>query len=459
MRPRPYLLSMLFLLGALLAASLIITPGARAADGVITGQIVGQNGARIGGGAAVTLTIGTAAGGTPQQRTTQTGADGSFRFDGFAYDASAVYLVRVVYDGGSYFREVEFPTGSASVNLGAITVYPGGRDARALTVPRMNTIFSTFDQNGVAQGAAPGQNGVAQAIETGAYNNASDRAYIGPEGAPGGRTLQFGLPQGVTGVEPAQGLNRNTLVALSDPNASGFASTEAIPPGEQQFAFIYRTPTRADTLDMDRVFPYPVGLYSLYLPTGARLASGGQEIGLRDSGEQTLQNGQKFRVFTANNIPAGGRLTARFTGLPTGGTEVNPLIPAMLAFTLLVGIGLIVAYGRKRGPSVTTSAARRQIRTVPGNPERTRAATTPTADTMVATTATVPGRATTPRPPAEDPVARKERLLLELVELDERHEAGELSADEYRAQRQRRKDELVATLRVLETSGAGTRRP
>ncbi len=446
MRPRLELLPLL--LGALLAASLIVTPGARAADGLITGQIVGQNGAKDVGGAAVTLTIGTAAGGTPQQRTTQAGADGSFRFDGFTYDASAVYLVRVVYDGGSYFREVEFPTGSASANLGVIAVYPGGRDASALTVPRMNTIFSTFDQNGVAQ-----------AIETGAFNNASDRAFIGTDSATGGRTLQFGLPQGATGVEPAQGLNRNTLVTLGDPNASGFASTEAILPGEQQFAFLYRLQTRADTLELDRVFPYPLGLYSLYLPTSARLASGGQEIGLRDSGEQTLQNGQKFRVFTANNIPAGGRLTARFTGLPTRGTEVNPLIPAMLVFTLLVAVGLIVAYGRKRGPSVTASAARRQIRTVPGNPERARAATTPTASETAATLAPTPVRAMTPSPPAEDPVTRKERLLLELVELDERHEAGELSAEEYRAQRQRRKDELVATLRVLETTGAGARRP
>lgn len=446
MRPRVLLLPLL--LGALLATSLFGAPGARAAAGLITGQIVGQNGASTIGGTGVTLTIGTAVGGTPQQRTTQAGADGSFRFDGFTYDASAVYLVRVLYDGGNYFREVEFPQGGTSANLGTIAVYPGGRDASALTVPRMNTIFSTFDQNGVAQ-----------AIETGAYNNASDRAYVGTDGTTGGRTLQFGLPQGATGVEPAQGLNRNTLVALSDPNAAGFASTEAILPGEQQFAFLYKVQTRADTLDMARVFPYPLGLYSLYLPTSARLASGGQEIGLRDSGEQTLQNGQKFRVFTANTIPAGGRLTARFTGLPTGGTEVNPLIPAMIVFTLLVGIGLIVAYGRKRGPSVTASAARRQVRTVPGNPERAQAATMTNATATAGAATPATAGATTPRPPAEDPVARKERLLLELVELDERHEAGEFSAEEYRVQRQRRKDELVATLRALETSGVGARRP
>jgi heme ABC exporter ATP-binding subunit CcmA len=45
--------------------------------------------------------------------------------------------------------------------------------------------------------------------------------------------------------------------------------------------------------------------------------------------------------------------------------------------------------------------------------------------------------------------ARKEALLLELVELDERHDSGELPADDYRRLRQARKEELVATLRAL----------
>ena len=46
--------------------------------------------------------------------------------------------------------------------------------------------------------------------------------------------------------------------------------------------------------------------------------------------------------------------------------------------------------------------------------------------------------------------ARKEALLLELVELDERHDAGDLPDDEYRRRRKASKDELVATLRALE---------
>lgn len=447
MRARSY--RTLLFLGALVAAALLAVPGVRAADdAVITGQVIGKNGASDLGAARVTLAIGTTTGGNPQERTAQVGADGTFRFDGFPFDQSAIYLLAVVYDGGKYFREVQFPDGQTSADVGTITIYPTGRDASAISVPRLNTIVSTFDPNGSAQG-----------IETGAYNNASDRAYIGPAGTQNAGTLRFGLPDGASGIEPAQGLNRNTLVPLSDTDQAGFATIEAIPPGEQQFAFIYRLPTQNDTLNLDRVFPYPTGLYSLYLPANARLASGGQEIGLRDSGEQTLQNGQKFRVFTANNIPAGGHLTARFTGLPSPGTEVNPLIPAMIVFTLLVGLGLLVAYGRKRGPSAAVSAAKRQIKTVPGNAARARPLAPVSNGEAVPPADAAPARTPRTVQPAEDPVARKERLLLELVELDERHDAGDLSDEDYRAQRQRRKDELVATLRDLELAGAGgTRR-
>ncbi len=407
-------------------------PGARAADVLITGRLVGMQGAANLGGTTVFLEVATAAGSKPEERTTTARDDGGFRFEGFVYNPNAVYLLKVVYDGGAYFREVVFADGAASADVAAIEVYPATRDARAITFARLNTIFSTFDQD----------NG-AQAIETGAYRNDSGLAYVGQPGTvQGAMTVRFGLPQSALRIEPAQGLDRDTLVSLDEPPLAGFATIEAAPPGERQFAFIYRIQTRGDSMDLDRVFPYRTELYTLYLPVNARLVSGGSDLGFRDSGEQTLQNGQKFRVFTANNIPPGGRLIAHFSGLPTPATEVNPLVPAMILFVLLIGIGLIVVYGRKRGPSAVATAATRRVRTVPGNAAKAR----PTARTGDAGTVVAAGHGAKP---GEDLVARKERLLLALVELDERHEAGDLDDAEYRRLRRARKNALVATLRAL----------
>lgn len=427
--------ALLFALGC----ALVLAPAAtvRAANGTISGQLIGQNGAANIVGTTITLDIATVAGGKPATRTTQAGADGSFRFDGFTFNQNAVYLLKVVYEGGSYFREVEFPAGQTTVDIGGIEVFPATRDESGLSVPRMNTIFSTFDPNG----------GGAQGIETGAYANAADRAFVGRQGAPDATTFRFGLPQTATGIQPAQGLNRDTLVPFDEPPLAGFAMLDAVTPGEHQFAFIYRVETRGDLLDFDRVFPYKTGLYSLYLPVNAKLTSSGGTITLRDSGEQTLQNGQRFRVFTANDIPAGGRLAARFSGMPTPGSELNPLVPAMLVFVLLIGIGLIVVYGRRRGPSAVTIAARQQVRTVPGNAAKAR--TNGTGQVVSGGRSRAAMADTAPR----DLAARKEALLLELVDLDERHESGELPHDEYRRLRRARKEELVATLRALGETG------
>src|SRR5690242_8881172 len=92
------------LLAALFALALFGAPTARAADAVITGQVVGKNGASGIAGTSVVLEIATAAGGAPQSRTVTARDDGTFRFDGFAFDPNAVYLVKVTYDGGIYFR-------------------------------------------------------------------------------------------------------------------------------------------------------------------------------------------------------------------------------------------------------------------------------------------------------------------------------------------------------------------
>jgi hypothetical protein len=116
----------------------------------------------------------------------------------------------------------------------------------------------------------------------------------------------------------------------------------------------------------------------------------------------------------------------------------------MLVFVLLIGIGLIVVYGRHRRPSAVTAAATRQVRTVPGNVAKVRA----NGSAKPARNGSKPPE-DVPTGPAESLAARKERLLLELVELDDRYEAGDLEEAEYRRLRRARKNDLVVTLRKL----------
>lgn len=423
LRPRPArLLLALALLCALLAPGFGVPGAALAAEGTIGGVVVGKNGAENVAGTPVTLEIASAAGGQPEERTTAVGDDGRFGFAGVPIAAETVYLVKVVYDGGNYFREVAFDANATSADAGTIEVYRGVRSEDGISVSRMNTLMTSVDQAG------------AQLIETGGFLNAADRAYLGRPGAQDATTVRFGLPIGAFNLEPAQGLNRDTLVLIDEAPLLGFASLEAVTPGDHQFAYLYQMQSQNGAIAIDRIFPHRTDLYTLYLPIGARLESGGISVPILDSGAQQLPNGQTFRVFTATNIPAGGRLTVRLINLPKTQTQRNPLLPALMGFLFLLGIGLIVVYSRQRRPSPVRAAAQRQVRTVPGG--------------------VAPGKADArPARPAatgEELVARKERLLLELVELDEQHEAGALAEDDYRRRRKVRKEELVATLRALE---------
>ncbi|MGN6754937.1 MAG: hypothetical protein ACTHMJ_00965, partial [Thermomicrobiales bacterium] len=81
------------LLSALcLALLLALAPVAvrAAGTGVITGQVVGKNGATSIAGTPVTLEISTADGGAPDEHTTKAGDDGSFRFDNVPMPEGAV---------------------------------------------------------------------------------------------------------------------------------------------------------------------------------------------------------------------------------------------------------------------------------------------------------------------------------------------------------------------------------
>lgn len=390
----------------------------RAAEtGTIEGQLVGKNGAGKLGGTPVLLEIGAGAPRAEERRTTAAD-DGVFRIDNVPLASNYVYLLKVSYDGGDYYREVTFAPGTTTLQAPPIEVYPTTRSSESITFLRQRMlIVSVDDFNGI------------QVIETGAYRNGGDRAYIGPGGAEEARTLRFALPLGAGGLSPRQGLNRNTVVEATE----GFATLEAIPPGEQQFAFSYGLLPQSTTLTLDRLFPYRTELFQIFVPRGIRLESS-QGV-LTDSGLTTLPNGQEFRLYTAQGLAPDTRLTVRLTNLPFGGGQVNPLAPAMAIFVLVLGLGLIVVYGRRR-TLAPARAARATVRTVPGGRARVERQLTGNGagDTVALLT------------------ERRRQLLLDLVELDEHFEAGGLPESDYRRQRAARKNELVGVLHELEAS-------
>ena len=294
-----------------LALALSFAPAAvHAADaGVITGQVVAKNGATGIAGTPVTLEISTADGGAPDEHTTKAGDDGSFRFDNIPMPQGAVYLLKVVFDGGNYFQEVQFDSGATTAAAPAITVYPATHDAGAISFQRFNTIISTVDQNG------------AQIIETGSYHNGAQQAYVGP-GAPKRPRTRRRCGSGCRRTQPPCSRRRDRTAIrwcrLTSHRSSASRCSTAIPPGDQQFAYIYRLAAPGNTITFDRVFPYQTDLYTLYLPASARLAAGSTGPAFADGGETTLPNGSRYHMYTLSNLAPNTRVSARFTNVASG---------------------------------------------------------------------------------------------------------------------------------------------
>lgn len=418
-------------LGALVTLLVPVGPrtGALAAGtGTIDGQLVVKSGSAPASGVQVRLQIGTGAA-TPEERTTRAGADGAFRFDNVPLVANAVYLVHVTFDGGAYFREVAFQQGATTATTGPIEVYAATKDDGAMSFARLRMLVTVVDVNGL------------QVVETGAFVNPGPPAYIGSGAVPAAASLRFQVPLGAMNVAVATGLNRNTLVDAP----GGFATLEAIVPGEHQFAYTYDLAASSSTLQLTRNFVYRTQLFQLYVPTAVSVNS----PLLQDSGVTTLANGQRFRIYTARDLAAGTTLTATVSNLPSGAGAVNPLYPAMAIFVLLAGIGLLVAYGRRSRSTLAWAAA---ADGADSRSRETRKDERPVAASP-AETADVPADIVAPG----ELIMRRRQLLLDLAELDERHAAGELPDDLYKQLRDDQKRELTAILLAVGSSATAPR--
>lgn len=401
---------------------------AAASTGAIDGQLVVKSGTAPASGVQVRLQIG-AGGASPEERRVTTGADGAFRFDNVPLLASAVYLVHVTFDGGAYFREVTFQPDATTATTGPIDVYAATKDDASVSFARLRMLVTMVGANGL------------QIVETGAFVNPGPSAYIGSGAVPAGASLRFQVPLGAISVAVATGLNRNTLVDAP----GGFATLEAIVPGEHPFAYTYDMAASSSSLPIARNFVYRTELFQLYVPTAVSVSS----PLLQDSGVSTLANGQRFRIYTARNLPAGATLTATVSNLPSGAGVVNPLYPAMAVFVLLIGVGLLVAYGRRSRPALMGPAA----------PDGARAP-------ALVTRPDQRGGMPSSKPAAEVPghisasgelIARRRQLLLDLAELDDRHTAGELADDVYQQLRNDRKRELTTILVASGSSATPSR--
>lgn len=379
-------------LSALALAALLLVPAAPlqgATRGTIEGRVIDQTSGEPARRARVTLVSGTPEGTDRKRVTVVTGADGRFRFTGLETGENRIYALDVTYRGGTYAGEaLSLPDDTAEppVIETTVRVFDTTTDPSAVLVRRDN-LFVVEAEGGVG------------VIESLLVINTSERAYIGRRGSDGPLTLGLALPaaarpQGVAVIDSS--LNVPALVATD----FGVGVTVAIPPGETRLTYSYKVPGSAGLHELSRSALYGTVELNVHAGEGIELRSNR----LVPNGEVTIGGTTYERYSAPEGLDPGDQvqLVAELRRSSSAGRA---------AAYLLGGVALLAA----------SFAAVLLLR------RRRRAA-----------------RAA----PAPEPDRRS--LLVAIAELDLRHRAGELSADDYA----RRRAELKARLEGSELEPA-----
>ena len=367
---------------------------AQEGNGVISGRV--QNGT-VGGGpvGSLTVTLRHFAGmQLAEERQTQTGPDGSFRFDGLPTSPQDAYLVVVRYAGVDYVS-------------GMVQLHQQPEQTVDLTVYETTTDPSTVriaSRSLVIAGASPELRAV-DIMDILIVENSGDRTYLGDRS---GVVLRIPLPRGAQEIRPQPGFDYGQP-RLED---GVLLTTGPLRPGSQTVVLSYTVPyegTRA-TLSIGTAMPTNT-LRALVRDGTYRLSS----RSLIDTGTVEV-SGVTYRVLVVDAPVVGDMHVVQVSGLPRTGLLFD--LPTGPIIALAVGLaGLIAA-------AVLTVIVLRRRRV-----------------------GTETGRAA---------IDERLQLAAELNRLDEARVAGELDETAYQEQRSAvltRLRQLVAREQGVEGSG------
>ncbi|MEJ2208471.1 MAG: hypothetical protein P8129_05470 [Anaerolineae bacterium] len=394
----------------LLLALLLVAPGgARAQDsGVLEGTVVNgtQDGPEIGAGLAVTLHViqDTA---EVQTLETETGAGGSFRFEGLNTDPALEYWLEAVYldVATSSPDPYQFEEGQTQIDA-TLTVYETTSDDSAIRAGSVHIIAESFGE-------------VLRLSEIHFYGNTGDRAYVGTPGEDGRpRTVFIPLPQGATGVALDEGIPTDRFIEVD----GGLWDTDPVPPGGETTLvfFSYHLLVGGDTVPVEREFAYPVDSLNILLAQPGLTLRSDQ---LQSRGMQSFEDRTYEMYALGSGLGAGESLSIDLVPMDTGETAAGTMTGGETEVTgvaaegnqgLLRTIGFALAF-LAVGAVVAYSLGTR------GHHPRRR------------------------RGPDRAPDAGTRRLLVELADLEEAHEAGQVTEADYL----RRRTEIYEALQSL----------
>jgi hypothetical protein len=222
----------------------------------------------------------------------QAEADGTFRFEDIDFHQTFVIAIMSTYQGVSYYSDtVNIQTGDNSLTMQG-RVYETTNDLASISIEQL-AVFLYMEN---------GQLGITQFY---LLSNSGELTVKDAVTLPRDRTgtLKFHLPDEAQNVRFGNDSTGNRYVLM----AGGFADTAPIPPGEgtSEIAVGYIQPFTGE-LSYEYIAPVTVGEINFLVLEDPGLSLEGSD--LTPDGEQILQDGSKFLVYTAPSMQAGQKI-------------------------------------------------------------------------------------------------------------------------------------------------------
>jgi hypothetical protein len=373
-------------------------------NGVVNGQVTNVTDGGVSSTANVEVTLNTydhtgIAEGDPI--IVQTDEDGNFVFDTLATTSGNIYQMAVTFLGVDYTSDPFIFEADETTKTVDVDVYDTTGSDGEISIAMSWTQILT-------------QNSILTVSEYYLIRNGGDTAYVGTDDVPGEdvkETLKFTLPAEATGLRYTLGLEDDSSFDTDD----GFISAIAVPPGDTHIFFTYHIVPTTDEYDFSRKFHYPVtGGYSLLLEDMGGAKASSEQLTLEEP--YTNEEGTKFIQLIGSGFSADSTIAAQLDDIFSTPSNLSTIIWAIVGSVLAAAAaGGAIYWRRKRS---------RRLAAIAG---------------------------VTPHIPED----KRQKLLLEIAQLDDELVAGNISQEDHDKLRSEKKQLLVKLIRRPEVDSYG----
>ena len=359
-------------------------------SGMIEGRIV--NGTAGGGSVAdqeITLTT-YLNDAEVDSTTTKTDAEGQFLFDGLSTESGYNYEVMLTFQEAEYYSEwLSFDEGEATKSV-EVTVYDSTTSDEAIKVAMAHTIIYVGQYS-------------LKIMEYLLFVNETDLTYIGSKEvtAEGSRkTLRFSLPREATELQITLGLMECCIYGSEE----GFTDSMPVLPGTREVAYSYKVNYNSGTYTFSQDVNYPTTRYD-FLFQGEGIEVTGDQL----KAEEPMDiDGTRFNHLSGSDFAPGDIVVAQLSGLPETSNQGTVIWVALALVVLTCGFSLGYLLKKKRLQPVS---------------------------------------------PEDSLDQRRQRLLIELAQLDDDFGGGKIPEEAYRKLRAVRKAQLIELMQRSKEEG------